>query len=257
MESRRWNSIAVACLVFAGATQAQNAHAQGADQKTQKDNAADAKVSTQVATRAARALNQGQSNEKFEQPSRIEDAYPLTNEADRAKSARLMQQLTVDLLSLFNQHKEAHWNVNGPLYLSLHEFYQGQADFYRTQADIFAERVLQLGYSVDGRYSTIARTSKIPDFPAGYVTDNESIKLLLDRVTVLQKEVYTDIRETNDSDPVTSNKLQDLAYFVDKNLWQLRIHLQKPGSLGQDLPWTAQQSRDRTNASEAAPKGNG
>ena len=100
--------------------------------------------------------------------------------------------------------------------------------------------------SVDGRYSTIAKTSKIPEFPGGYVTDNESLKLLFDRVTVLQKEVYQDIRETEQSDPPTSNKLQDLAYAVDKNLWQIRIHLQKPGGLGQDLPWVGQQGRDRT-----------
>ena len=104
------------------------------------------------------------------------------------------------------------------------------------------ERDLQLGFSVDGRYSTIAKTTNIPEFPAGYVTDNESLKLLLDR-TVLQKEVYVDIRETNDSDPVTSNKLQDLAYGVDKNLWQLRIHLQKPGGRGEDLPYS---ERDAT-----------
>ena len=222
--------------------------AQNADQKTQdqRANQADIRTSQDVKARAGRTAGQGQSNEKFAQPKRIEDSYPLTTEADRAKSGKMLQQLTVDLLSIFNQSKEAHWNVNGPLYLPLHEQYQNQADFYRMQADIFAERSLHLGYSVDGRYSTIARTSTIPDFPAGYVTDNESLKLLIDRITVLQKEVYQDMREVNDSDPPTSNKLQDLAYEVDKNLWQLRIHLQKPGGLGQDLPWVSQQGRDRT-----------
>lgn len=147
---------------------------------------------------------------------------------------------------MFNQYKEAHWNVNGPLYLPLREFYEEQSDFYRNAADLFAERALQLDFSIDGRYSTIAKTT-IPDFPGGYVTDNESLKLLLDRTTGLQKEIYMGIRETNDSDPVTSNKLQDLAYSVDKNLWQLRVHLQKPGGNGQDLPWSVQQGATATN----------
>ena len=187
------------------------------------------------------------SNQKLPQPKRIEDAYPLKDEAARQKTAKITQQLTVDLLALFNEYKQAHWNVNGAIYLPLHEFYQEQADYYRGQADVFAERTLHMGFSVDGRYSTIVRTTRIPDFPAGYVTDNESIKLLIDRVTALQKEVYGFIKETEDSDAPTSNKLQDLAYAVDKNLWQLRIHLQKPGGLGEDLPYAPAQGGRKAN----------
>ncbi len=185
----------------------------------------------------------GQSNEKFPQPPRMERSYPLQSEADRQKTSKLMQQLVVDLLGTFNQYKEVHWDLNGPLYLVLHEFYQQQADYYRMKADIFAERSLHVGYSIDGRYSTVAKTTKLPDLPAGYVTDNDSIKLMIERVTVLQKEVYEDIDATEKSDPVTSNQLQDLAYGIDKNLWQLRIHLEKPGGMGEDLPWAAQQTR--------------
>ena len=105
------------------------------------------------------------SNEKFPQSKGIENSYLLTSDSARSKIVRIMQQITVDLLAVFNQNKEAHWNVNGPLYLSLHEFYQEQADLYRTQADLFAERALQLGYSIDGMYSTISKTTNIPTFP--------------------------------------------------------------------------------------------
>jgi starvation-inducible DNA-binding protein len=143
-------------------------------------------------------------------------------------------------LAVVDLYKEAHWDLSGPLYLPLHEYYDQQAEFYRKQADVFAERVLHLGYSVDGRYATIARTTTIPQFPAGYLTDNESLRLLVDRVTVLQKEIYKGIQETEQSDPPTSNRLQDLAYSVDKNLWQLRIHLQEPGGQGANLPWSSQ-----------------
>lgn len=185
----------------------------------------------------------GESNEKLSQPKRIEESYPLAGDDERRESVKRLQQLTVDLLAVVNMYKEAHWDISGPLYLQLHEYYDEQADFYREQADTFAERVLHLGSSVDGRYSTIARTTKIPEMPEGYLSDDESLKLLLDRVTVLQKEIYQFLRDTEASDPPTSNKLQDLAYSVDKNLWQLRIHLQKPGGPGQDLPWVAHRPR--------------
>jgi starvation-inducible DNA-binding protein len=150
----------------------------------------------------------------------------------------------VDLLALHNMYKEAHWDLNGPLFLPLHEYYQRQADFYLQQADLFAERVLQFGSSVDGRTSTIARTTKLAELPEGYLTDDHSLKLLLDRVSVLQKEIYELIGQTEGSDPPTSNKLQDLAYSVDKDLWQLRAHLQRPSSRRGDLPWYRHQGYD-------------
>jgi starvation-inducible DNA-binding protein len=177
------------------------------------------------------------SKESISQPGRIEYSYPLKGDQERSKSVKVLQQLTVDLLALHNMYKEAHWDLTGPLYVPLHEYFQQQADFYLQQADLFAERVLHLGASVDGRFSTIARTTKLAELPDGYLTDDHSIKLLLDRVTVLQKEIYQLIGETEESDPPTSNKLQDLAYSVDKNLWQLRAHLQKPSSRRGDLPW--------------------
>jgi starvation-inducible DNA-binding protein len=187
--------------------------------------------------RVERDRTHDESNETILQPKRIEYSYPLKGDSERRKSVHGLQQLTVDLLALHNMYKEAHWDLTGLLYLQLQEYYQQQADFYLQQADLFAERVLQLGASVDGRYSTIARTTKLAELPAGYLTDDQSIKLLLDRVTVLQKEIYGLIRETEDSDPPTSNKLQDLEYSVDKNVWQLRAHLQRPIPRRGDLPW--------------------
>jgi starvation-inducible DNA-binding protein len=178
------------------------------------------------------------------QPGRVEYSYPLNGDAERRKSIKGLQQLTVDLLALHNMYKEAHWDLTGPLFLPLHEYYQRQADFYLQQADLYAERVVQLGESVDGRFSTIARTTKLAEMPEGYLTDDHSLKLLLDRVTALQKEIYELIGQTEGSEPPTSTKLQDLAYSVDKDLWQLRAHLQKPSSRRGDLPWFRYQGHD-------------
>ena len=233
-------ALGAAMLAVAGTAQAQSQQAQDkqADQH-------DAALGQQAKTRAEKAAGQGVSNEKVPNPPRIEDSYPLASDADRQKSSKDIQQTVVDLLALFNDHKQAHWNLNGPLYLPLHDFYQEQADLYRKYADTFAERELSLGYSVDGRYRTIAATSTLPDMPGGYMTDNETLKLLIDRLTIFQKKTYQSMREVESSDPVTANKYQDLLYDVDHNLWQLRIHIKQPGGLGQDLPWAAQQGRDR------------
>ena len=201
-----------------------------------------------AATAQTNKQNSDASNQKQPQQPLVERSYPLKSEADREKTAKAMQQLVVDLLATFNNYKEVHWDLNGPLYLVLHEFYQSQADYYRMKSDVFAERALHVGYTIDGRYTTIARTTTLPPLPAGIITDNESLKLQIDRVTILQKEVYDDIDALEKSDPVTANQLQDLAYGIDKNLWQMRVHLSKPGSLGEDLPWAAQQGHNYPGA---------
>ena len=200
-----------------------------------------------AATAQTNKQNSDISNQKQPQPPLVERSYPLKSEADREKTVKAMQQLVVDLLATFNNYKEVHWDLNGPLYLVLHEFYQQQADYYRMKSDVFAERALHVGYTIDGRYTTIARTTTLPPLPAGIITDNESLQLQVDRVTILQKEVYDDIDALEKSDPVTANQLQDLAYGIDKNLWQMRIHLTKPGSLGEDLPWAPKQAHNYTS----------
>lgn len=86
-----------------------------------QNNQTDSQTQKEVRTRANRATQQStQSNEQLTQPKRVEDSYPL-DKASREKSIKILQQTTVDLLSLFNMYKEAHWNVNGPLYLPLHD----------------------------------------------------------------------------------------------------------------------------------------
>jgi starvation-inducible DNA-binding protein len=186
----------------------------------------------------------GESNGFALQPGRVEYSYPLKGDTERSKSVKALQQLTVDLLALHSIYKEAHWDLTGPLFVSLHEYFQQQADFYLQQADLFAERVLHLGAYVDGRFSTVARTTRLAELPDGYLTDDHALKLLLDRVTVLQKAIYDLIGETEASDSPTANKLQDLAYSVDKNLWQLRAHLQQPSSRRGDLPWMRYQGSE-------------
>ena len=181
------------------------------------------------------------SNQRLPQPQREEAAYPLENNDDRLKTVKSVQQLTVDLLSIYDSYKQAHWNLTGPLYLVLHEYYQEQATYYLEQSDVFAERALHMGYSVDGRFATVVKTTKIAAMPAGYISDQQSLQLLIDRVTTLQKEVYSSLRALEESDPPTSNLMQELAHATDKNLWQLRVHLQKPGSLGDALPFTNEQ----------------
>ena len=137
-----------------------------------------------------------------------------------------LQATVVELLELFHDSKQCHWNMRGPLYLPLHEKLQENADEYRKYADLMAERVLQVGHPVDGRTSVIAATANLGEMPGGYLTDKQVLILMTERITTVAKRVRQRIERMSKVDEVTSNKLQDLSYELDKHVWQFRVQMQ-------------------------------
>jgi starvation-inducible DNA-binding protein len=148
-------------------------------------------------------------------------------EADKRKPVTDdLQATVVELLELFHDSKQSHWNLRGPLYLPLHEKLQENADEYRKYADILAERVLQVGNPIDGRTSVVAATANLGEFPGGYLTDKQALILMTERITTVAKRVRQRIDHLSKIDEVTSNQLQELSYELDKHVWQFRVHMQ-------------------------------
>jgi starvation-inducible DNA-binding protein len=193
--------------------------------------AASISVSTSV-------LAQENGNKPLPQGRLVEDSYPLTQQNREAAIAELQPELT-ELIDLALQTKQAHWNVSGALYLPLHEQFDHQVEKYYEFSDRVAERILSLGYSADGRPQTIVRSSPLGVYPQGYVGDEQAIKLEIDRLTKITKNTSQRIERLSKIDPVGENLLQDIGYTLERHLWQMRIHLQKPGSTGESLPYTS------------------
>lgn len=148
-------------------------------------------------------------------------------EADKRKPVTDdLQATVVELLELFHDSKQSHWNLRGPLYLPLHEKLQENADEYRKYADLLAERVLQVGSPIDGRTGVVAATANLGEFPGGYLTDKQVLILMTERITTVAKRVRQRIDHLSKIDEVTSNQLQDLSYQLDKHVWQFRVHMQ-------------------------------
>lgn len=173
----------------------------------------------------ALAQNSGQAG-RFPQndlTNRLHDGP--TNQAQAASVAALQRTLT-ELQQLQLQTKQAHWNVSGTLFWSLHnelqEHYEGVAKY----ADEVAERLLQIGSSSDGRANTIVRNSRIPEFPGGFVDDAQVIAWFTRYYHDASQVVGEGIKATNDGDPTTSNLLQEVQHALDKYQWQMRAFVQ-------------------------------
>jgi starvation-inducible DNA-binding protein len=138
-----------------------------------------------------------------------------------------LQATVVELLELYHDAKQSHWNLRGPLYLPLHEQLQKYADLYRSYADILAERQLSIGMSTDGRTETIVQSANLPKFPGGPLSDRQVLEIMTERIYTIAKRVRERITSTSkNGDDVSSNKLQDLSYELDKQVWQFRVHMQ-------------------------------
>ncbi len=74
--------------------------------------------------------------------------YPTRNdlpEATRRAMITLLNQQLADALDLGLQAKQAHWNVKGPNFLSLHELFDKVATELDELTDELAERAVELG----------------------------------------------------------------------------------------------------------------
>ena len=134
-----------------------------------------------------------------------------------------LQATVVELLQLYHDSKQSHWNLRGPIYLSLHEQLQQNADTYLKYTDIMAERVLEVGNPIDGRTSVVAATANLGDYPGGYLSDKQVLILMTERINTVAKRVRERIAHQSKVDEVTSNLLQDLSYQLDKHVWKFRV----------------------------------
>lgn len=157
---------------------------------------------------------------------RADDLIPL-EASKRQVSTTALQGTVVELLELYHDAKQSHWNLRGPLFYPLHHALQEYADLYLKYTDILAERILEIGNPADGRTETIVQTANLPKYPGGFLSDRQVLDLMTERIYTVAKRVRLRIDETaKNGDDVTSNKFQDLSYELDKQVWQLRVQQQ-------------------------------
>lgn len=147
-------------------------------------------------------------------------------EPGRKVVATELQGFLDDIIDLRLQTKQAHWNLVGPFYLEIHEFLGDAADRYEKYADRVAERSLSLGYSVDGRPATVAKTTGLRGFPNGFVRDSEAIDLISDRLDTISIRTRKRMEKVGKLDGVTENMMQEMIEGFEHDLWQLRVHKQ-------------------------------
>jgi len=147
-----------------------------------------------------------------------------TNEQSSAL-IQLLNARLADTIDLLYQAKQAHWNVTGPDFYALHEFFEKISDELREHVDEIAERVTQLGGQAEGTLKMAAERSSLPDYPrqlSSGVAHLEALSKGLEAAATNMRDAID--QSANLGDEVTLDILVGAGRAIEKLLWMVRAH---------------------------------
>jgi starvation-inducible DNA-binding protein len=132
-----------------------------------------------------------------------------------------LQAVLVDLIELHLQSKQAHWNVVGPTFRSLHLHLDEIVDTARNAADAIAERIRALQSTPDGRSGTVAQHAALESFPPGEQSTDAVTQLILDRLAVTIACIRGVFEDVDAGESVSADLLNGIAHDLEKHAWML------------------------------------
>src|SRR5919205_1511518 len=141
----------------------------------------------------------------------------------RKKIVETLNMRLSDEYVLYTKTRKYHWNVIGPRFHQLHEFFKEQYEILDEMADDVAERARQLGGKSLGTLDEFVRLSAIEEDPGEYPDAQKMISNLLKDHEVVIQTLRKNIDECEEKyhDTVTSNFLQDAVEKHEKMAWML------------------------------------
>lgn len=137
-----------------------------------------------------------------------------------------LRDLMADLYALYFQAHAAHWNVEGPFFGPLHDFFGRFYEDVFGSIDLIAEGIrfhhayapISLGKLLENKSveDLNVKNGNAQDLLRSLATANEVVGVSLRRAFHAATEA---------KDDGLANKLQDQMFVHDKYAWQLRSHL--------------------------------
>ena len=123
------------------------------------------------------------------------------SEQDRKIIADGLSRLLADTYTLYLKTHNYHWNVEGPMFQTLHTMFETQYTELALAVDLIAERIRALGHYAPGSYAQYAKLSSISE-ETGVPKAEDMIKNLVlgnQQVTKTARELFPDVDRVNDA----------------------------------------------------------
>jgi starvation-inducible DNA-binding protein len=138
------------------------------------------------------------------------------------KIAAELQPVLAGLIDLSLQGKQAHWNVTGPFFQSVHEQMDKVVDDARKWADEIAERMVAVGATAEGQVDDVAKASSLEPLPRGTLGDQQALALVAQKVQSVASGARAAMERLGDIDLVSQDLMTGIVGGLEKHLWMLR-----------------------------------
>jgi starvation-inducible DNA-binding protein len=146
---------------------------------------------------------------------------------DRAAIAKGLSRLLADTYVVYLKTHNFHWNVEGPMFQTLHQMFMEQYTETWNAIDLVAERIRSLGHYAPGTYKEYLELARVKETP-GQPRAEQMVKLLIEgqeAIVRTAREVLP-VAEQADDQP-TLDLLTQRMQVHEKNAWMLRSLLKK------------------------------
>ena len=140
----------------------------------------------------------------------------------RAEVAAGLNKVLADSYALYLKTHGYHWNVEGPMFNTLHLMFETQYNELWNAVDPVAERIRALGYPAPGSYSEFAKLSSIPE-SKGVPEAMDMVRELVaghEAVTRTARSLFPDVDKA--ADEPTADLLTQRMDIHEKTAWMLR-----------------------------------
>jgi starvation-inducible DNA-binding protein len=145
----------------------------------------------------------------------------------RERMISLCNQQLANTTDLYNQTKQAHWNVKGIHFEQLHVLFDKMADAIFEYGDTIAERAVALGGTALGTTRMAASSSELPEFPENVFEGTAMLKVVVERWAQYAAGVRAAANLADEEgDLDTSDLFVEISRVADKMLWFAEAHLQ-------------------------------
>ena len=145
-----------------------------------------------------------------------------------AKAAYELSKVLADEFVLYTKTRNAHWNVTGPDFHAVHEFFEEQYEALDDAVDEIAERIRALGHYAPATLKEYLKLTALSEQTREKNTSQGFFKQLLrDHESLIIRlrgciKIFAD--EFNDAG--TSDFITSLMEKHEKMAWMLRSHLE-------------------------------
>jgi starvation-inducible DNA-binding protein len=147
--------------------------------------------------------------------------------AQRAAVVQGLSRLLADTYMVYLKTHSFHWNVEGPMFHTLHQMFMEQYTETWNAIDLIAERIRSLGEYAPGTYKEYVRLARVKETD-GVPKAEEMVRLLIEgqeAIVRTAREVLPLADEAKDEP--TLDLLTQRMQVHEKNAWMLRSLLKK------------------------------